>query len=109
MWCKGNIKEEINIEEQIEIQEKEIAIQEQELEEQIEIQEKEMAKKEIEQKQEINLSEEDKVNSKEDSSSTFVKVAENNDIKSKSFDELVEKILIRNSTRSFPKINDIPK
>ena len=68
-----------------------------------------MAKKEIEQKQEINLSEEDKVNSKEDSSSTFVKVAENNDIKSKSFDELVEKILIRNSTRSFPKINDIPK
>ena len=37
------LKEEINIEEQIEIQEKEIAIREQELEEQIEMQEKEMA------------------------------------------------------------------
>ena len=121
------LKEEINIEEQIEIQEKEIAITEQELEEQIEIQEKEIAikeqelekqikiqekemvKKEIGEKQEINLSEENKINSKEDSLPTFAKVVVNNDIKSKNFNELVEKILIRNSTRSFPKINDIPK
>ena len=85
------LKEEINIEEQIEIQEKEIV------------------KKEIGEKQEINLSEENKINSKEDSLPTFAKVVVNNDIKSKNFNELVEKILIRNSTRSFPKINDIPK
>ena len=103
------LKEEINIEEQIEIQEKEIAIKEQELEKQIKIQEKEMVKKEIGEKQEINLSEENKINSKEDSLPTFAKVVVNNDIKSKNFNELVEKILIRNSTRSFPKINDIPK
>ena len=105
----AELKEEINIEEQIEIQEKEIAIREQELEEQIEMQEKEMAKKEKEQKQENNPPEDEKVSLNEDSSSTFAKVVENNDIKSKNFDELVEKILIRNSTRSFPKINDIPK
>jgi len=103
------LKKEISIEEQVKIQEKEIAISERELEEQIEIQEKEMAKKENELKQENNPSKDEKVNLNEDSSSAFVKVIENNDIKSKNFDELVEKILIRNSTRSFPKINDIPK
>ena len=46
---------------------------------------------------------------KEKNLSTINKVAENNEINSKDFDELVENILTRNSTRSYPKINDIPK
>jgi len=42
-------------------------------------------------------------------SSSFAKVLEIKEIKSKNFEEIVEKILIRNSSRSYPKINDIPK
>ena len=102
--------EDLNIiEEQIEIQEKEMAIKEKELQEQIEIHEKEMAKKEKELERQINPSEREESNPKEETPFSFAKVVENNDIKSKNFDELVEKILIRNSTRSYPKINDIPK
>jgi len=103
------LEEKINIEKQIEIQEKDMAIKEKELEKQIEIQEKKIAKKEKKLEREINVSKKKKLNSKKESSPTFVKVIENNDIKSENFDELVEKILIRNSTRSYPKINDIPK
>ena len=45
----------------------------------------------------------------EQPSSSFTKVVEIKEIRSKNFDEIVEKILIRNSSRSYPKINDIPK
>ena len=88
-------EQNINLEEkQIELQEKKLAKQQRNLEEQIDLEEKEeiITKK----KKEKNLS-------------TINKVAENNEINSKDFDELVENILTRNSTRSYPKINDIPK
>ena len=103
------LEEKINIENQIEIQEKEMEIREGELEKQIEIYEKKMSKKENELEEEINVSKKKKLNSKEENPSTLAKVTENSDINSENFDELVEKILIRNSTRSYPKINDIPK
>ena len=90
----NNVQDEKEIEKQIELQEKKLAKQQRNLEEQIDLEEKEeiITKK----KKEKNLS-------------TINKVAENNEINSKDFDELVENILTRNSTRSYPKINDIPK
>ena len=41
--------------------------------------------------------------------STKDTVVETKEVKSPDFDELVENILARNSSRSYPKINDIPK
>ena len=41
--------------------------------------------------------------------STFKKSVEISEASSMNFDDLVDKILARNSSRSFPKINDIPK
>ena len=41
--------------------------------------------------------------------SSFDKVVEINEIVTKDFDEIVERILLRNSSRSYPKINDISK
>ena len=62
--------------------------------------------------EQIDLEEKEEIitkKKKEKNLSTINKVAENNEINSKDFDELVENILTRNSTRSYPKINDIPK
>ena len=88
-----NITDESEIEQQVELQEK------------IDLQQKEL-------KEQIKLEEEKRLDSKirnQEKSSSFAKVIEINEISSKNFDELVDRILVRNSSRSYPKINDIPK
>jgi len=91
--------------------EKEIERNEEEIEKQIELQIQEIAKKEEKLNEQIELIQDEKISKKEDTSisSSFDKVAEINEINEKDFDELVEKILIRNSSRSYPEINDISK
>jgi len=103
---KKELEKEIILEEELR------AKKEKEIEQQIEIQEQEIAKMEKKLNDEINLEEEltlssEKIEQKKSSSSN--KVVEIKEINSKTFDELVENILIRNSSRSFPKINNIPK
>ena len=88
-----NITDEREIEQQVELQEK-IDLQQKELKEQIKIEEEKRL--------------DSKIRNQEESSS-FVKVIEMNEISSMNFDELADRILARNSSRSYPKINDIPK
>jgi len=95
-----NIRNEKEIEEQIKIQE------------QIEHQEQDRLKQEKELKEQGKLEDEKRLIMKKEeqqSSSAFAKVVEIKEISTKNFDELVERILIRNSSRTYPKINDIPK
>ena len=88
-----NIKTESEIEKQIEFQEK-IYLQQNELKEQIKLEEEERLNTRIKE---------------QENSSSFAKVIEINEISSKNFNELVDRILVRNNSRSYPKINDIPK
>jgi len=108
---KKKLEQEINFEEEEREIEEQIEIQEQVIEQQIEIQEQEIAKEEENINEQINLKQEtlniEKIEEKKLSSED--KVVELEDVDSKNFDELVENILVRNSTRSYPKINDIPK
>ena len=100
------VEQKINLEEELRVK------GEKEIEKQIKLQEEKLAKQEKELEEQINLEEEEKViteNKETEDLSSINKVVENNEISSKDFDELVENILIRNSTRSYPKINDIPK
>ena len=84
---------------------------EREIEQQVELQEKiDLQQKEL--KKQIKLEEEKRLDSKirnQEKSSSFAKVIEINEISSKNFNELVDRILVRNNSRSYPKINDIPK
>tara|TARA_Y100000590_G_C15217329_1_gene824854 strand:- start:37 stop:597 length:561 start_codon:yes stop_codon:yes gene_type:complete len=107
---------EKKIDQEINLEEKLVTIDEDEIQEQIEIQEQmkkqaeERAKEEKDLKEQIKLEERSEIKKKhEKTSSTFAKIVEIEESSSKNFDEIVEKILIRNSTRSYPKINDIPK
>ena len=100
------------VEQNINLEEKQRAKDEKEIEKQIELQEKKLAKQQRNLEEQIDLEEKEEIitkKKKEKNLSTINKVAENNEINSKDFDELVENILTRNSTRSYPKINDIPK
>ena len=106
------IIEEKKVQEMTNLEEEQRAKDEIEIEKQIELQEKKLAKQEKELEEKINLEEEEKIiseNKKEENLSSINKEVKNSEISSKEFDELVENILIRNSTRSYPKINDIPK
>ena len=84
---------------------------EEEIEIEIELQIQDRAKKEEELNEQIKLNEDKKISTEKMSSypSSFSKVVEINEITTKDFDDLVEKILLRNSSRSYPKINDISK
>ena len=109
---KKAVEQNINLEEKQRLEEEQRAKDEKEIEKQIELQEKKLAKQQRNLEEQIDLEEKEEIitkKKKEKNLSTINKVAENNEINSKDFDELVENILTRNSTRSYPKINDIPK
>lgn len=96
----------INVEESIQ----EINL-ENEIEKEIELQIQDRAKKQEELNEHVRLDQDEKIRleKKSHNPSSFDKVAEINEIETKDFDEIVEKILLRNSSRSYPKINDISK
>ena len=109
--AENNLEQEISLEEEKREMEQQIEIQEQVLEQQIEIQEQEIAERKENINEQIDLEEEakNKENIEKKKLSTLDKAVEIKEVGSKSFDELVENISVRNSTRSYPKINDIPK
>ena len=96
----------VNVEESIQ----EINL-EKEIEKEIELQIQDRAKKQEELNEQITLDQDEKINMEKESRnpSSFDKVVEINEIVTKDFDEIVERILLRNSSRSNPKINDISK
>ena len=103
---------EEELDQEIKLEEEQIEKNEKEIEEHIKLQERERAKEEKKLKEQIKLEEDQKLNvekKEQKTSSSLVKVVEIKEIRSKNFDELVNKILKRNSSRSYPKINDIPK
>ena len=84
---------------------------EKEIEKEIELQIQDRAKKQEELNEQITLDQDEKIYMEKESRnpSSFDKVVEINEIVTKDFDEIVERILLRNSSRSYPKINDISK
>ena len=105
------LQQEVNLEEEEREIEKQIEIQEQTLKQQNEILEQEMVKEKEILKEETNTKKESLNTEKleEKKLSTKDTVVETKEVKSRDFDELVENILARNSSRSYPKLNDIPK
>jgi len=102
---------EEELDQEIKLEDEKIEKNEKEIEEHIKLQEQERTKKE-ELKVQIKLEEDQKLsneNNEKKTSSLFDKVVEIKEIRSKNFDEQVDKILKRNSSRSYPKINDISK
>ena len=103
---------EEEFDQKIQLEEEQIEKNEKEIEELIKLQEQERAKEEKELKTQVKLEKDQKLRVKKKEQKTlssFAKVVEIKEIRSKNFDELVDKILKRNSSRSYPKINDIPK
>jgi len=102
---KQRIKEEKELAKQIKLEEKQRIKEEKELVKQIEIDEKKMIYENSKLLEQTELGTEDQNEEK------IIKVGsltENIEISSNKFNELVEKINKRNSTRSYPDINDIP-
>jgi len=108
----GIKKEENELAEQLKIDEERRKKEEKELAEQLRLEEKQKLKEKKEIKK-ITEIKEDEISIEEktehQASSSIKKVVLINEDHSKNFDELVENILARNSSRSYPKINDIPK
>ena len=100
---KRRIKEEKELAKQVKLDEKKKIKEEKELEKQLEL---EKAKK-IKKKESINK-ETSKLKKKEKTIS-IGSAAGNVEIPSEKFTDLVKKIIQRNSSRSYPEINDIPK
>jgi len=96
---KRRIKEEKELKKQIKIDEKRRIKEEKELEKQIKIDEKKAEK----------IRKHQKNNIKKNKSTKIGTPAGNIEIPQEKFQELVKKIIKRNSSRSYPEINDIPK
>ena len=135
---KKRILSEKELSKQIKLEEKRIRQEEKELEKKIKLEEKRMKKEEKELSKQIKLEEkrrkqEEKANklSKKDNKNNHIKLekikkvtkkkinkeekldivtsSENVEISTRKFDDLVKKIIERNSSRSYPEINDIQK
>ena len=102
---KNRIKEEKELAKQIELEEKNRIKEEKELAKQIEIDEKKMINENSKLQEQTDLGKKDQNEEKIIKASSFT---ENIEISSNKFSELVEKINKRNSSRSYPDINDIP-
>ena len=102
---KKRIKEEKDLAKQIKLEEKKRIKEEKELAKQIKIDEKKMIKENSKSQEQTDLAEKD-INEKK-----IIKVGSltrNNEISSIKFSELMENIYKKNSSRSYPDINDIP-
>ena len=97
--------EEKELAKQIKLEEKNRIIEEKELEKQIEIDEKKMINENNKLQEQTDLGEKDKNEEKIIKARSFTK---NIEISSNKFSELLEKINKKNSTISYPDINDIP-
>ena len=89
-----------------------LVIKSEELDQQIELEEEQRANEAKRMEEQLKLEEEQILNEEKNEQktiSTFKKSVEISEASSMNFDDLVDKILARNSSRSFPKINDIPK
>ena len=102
---KNRIKEEKELAKQIELEEKNRIKEEKELAKQIEIDEKKMINENSKLQGQTDLGKKDQNEEKIIEASSFT---ENIEISSNKFSELVEKINKKNSSRSYPDINDIP-
>jgi len=96
---KRRIKEEKELEKQARLEEKRRIKEEKELENQIKIDEKKAEK----------ILKHQKKNTKKNKTAKIGTPAGNIEIPQQKFEELVKKIIERNSSRSYPEINDIPK
>ena len=121
---KRRIKEEKELSKQIKLEEKRRIKEEKELSKQIKLEEKRRIKEEKELTKKIKNEEKSKINTdtaeqkvvkldkKKSSKDKVVIIGShigNVEISTDKFDDLVKKILKRNSPRPYPEINDIPK
>ena len=102
---KNRIKEEKELAKQIELEEKNRIKEEKDLAKQIEIDEKKMINENSKSQEQTDLGEKGQNEKKIIKTRLFT---ENIEISSNKFSELVEKINKKNSSRSYPDINDIP-
>jgi len=102
---KNRIKEEKELAKQIKFEEKNRIKEEKELAKQIEIDEKKMINENSKSQEQTDLGEKGQNEKKIIKARSFT---ENIEISSNKFSELVEKINKRNSSRSYPDVNDIP-
>jgi len=100
------------LDQQIELEEEQRANEAKRMEEQLKLEEEQRANEAKRMEEQLKLEEEQILNEEKNEQktiSTFKKSVEISEASSMNFDDLVDKILARNSSRSFPKINDIPK
>ena len=90
----------------IKLDEKKIKKEEKELAKQLRLDEKKRKKKGKKTKEVVKL---DKKKIKKEKTFSAGSPAKNVEISSEKFEELVKKIMQRNSSRSYPEVNDIPK
>ena len=119
-YDKKEIKEDSEIQKllnQAKIDEKNRKLSEKELKKQARLEEKRRIKEEKELEKQIKIDEKkaekipkhQKKNTKKNKTAKIVTPAGNIEIPQQKFEEMVKKIIERNSSRSYPEINDIPK
>ena len=119
-YDKKEIKEDSEIQKllnQAKIDEKNRKLSEKELKKQARLEEKRRIKEEKELENQIKIDEKkaekilkhQKKNTKKNKTAKIGTPAGNIEIPQQKFEELVKKIIERNSSRSYPEINDIPK
>jgi len=119
-YDKKEIKEDSEIQKllnQAKIDEKNRKLSEKELKKQARLEEKRRIKEEKELEKQIKIDEKkaekilkhQKKNTKKNKTAKIGTPAGNIEIPQQKFEELVKKIIERNSSRSYPEINDIPK
>ena len=104
---KRRIKEEKNLIKQLKYDEKQRKKKEKELAKQLKIEKKNSKQKSKKGKNIVKVYKK-KINN-EENTLVIGGLSENVEISSSNFNQLVEKIIKRNSSRSYPEINDIPK